>query len=85
VNDTSRIFEFEHHNARAKYGQSPFVISTAFVLLLQHAAQFLKRVGTTVCPVGLRSRHTTLIAMTAALSDASQWDGYSFWLPLIAD
>jgi hypothetical protein len=28
---------------------------------------------------------TVLMAMTAALSDVSQWDGYSLWLPLIAD
>jgi hypothetical protein len=27
---------------------------------------------------------TAVMAMTAALSDASQWDGYSSWLPLVA-
>lgn len=26
-----------------------------------------------------------VMAMTAALSDASQWDGYSSWLPLVAE
>lgn len=28
---------------------------------------------------------TAVMAMTAALSDASQWPGYSTWLPLVAD
>jgi hypothetical protein len=28
---------------------------------------------------------SAVMAMTAALSDASQWDGYASWLPLVAD
>ncbi|MBZ5601474.1 MAG: hypothetical protein LAO79_04130 [Acidobacteriia bacterium] len=28
---------------------------------------------------------SAVMAMTAALSDASQWTGYSSWLPLVAD
>lgn len=28
---------------------------------------------------------SAVMAMTAALSDASQWQGYSSWLPLVAD
>ena len=40
--------------------------------------------GTVKCHI-FRAYDTAVMAMTAALSEASQWPGYASWLPLVAE
>ncbi len=40
--------------------------------------------GTAKCHIG-PSYDSAVMAMTAAVSEASQWSGYSTWLPMVAD
>jgi hypothetical protein len=56
----------------------------AYQFDVSYSAQGIPSRGTVKCHVA-PAYDTAVMAMTAALSAASQWQGYAGWLPLVAD
>jgi hypothetical protein len=56
----------------------------AYVFDLSYSTRGVANRGVAKCNVNL-SYDAAVMAMTAAISEAGQWAGYSTWLPLVAD